>query len=862
MAWRSLRSRAASGSSSSSADGLVHQRARERDALLLAAGELRRAALGEVAHADDLEHLADRLGDLAPSGPCGCAARRPRCRTRSCAGTARTAGTRCSRCAGTGGVRDTSSPSRRMRPVGGRLEPGDHPQRGGLAAARRAEHREELAPPDRRSRRRARPRSRRTAWRRDRARSRRPRRIAGRHPASPHRGARRRPTESVARPADRNRILRVRYPKRVIHRSGDGALASIAADGHTARRGLPGPGAVAGHRDAAPGGHRRSSRVRPTSWSSAAATAGCRRPPSWLARGRSVAVLDAHDLGWGASTRNGGMVLPELKAGPALARARATASSASACTQEVEAAFDHVEALDRRRLDRLRLRAHRPAVPVARRRGRGRTSTRSAAELTSVGSPAHVVRGDDLARRDRLDACSRPGSWWSAAAGSTRPGSTPASRGVADEDRRVAPPAHPGHRRRRRRRRLAGRRRPAATSTPATCWWPPTPTPTRSCRRSAAGCCPMGSFIIATEPLAPDLAEAVLPTAAHVLQRPQPPLVLAPRRRGPDGVRGPEAARQRDPGGGARPPLPVDGRGPPPARRHAGRAGVGRPGRPHPRPAPPLRPDRRALVRDRLQRLRRRAQHLARPPHGRPPSTASRSLPSPSSGTARSPCTRCGGRGCRWCRPGSASRTGEQHEDPRGRQRRGGLGLRHDRPTPRRSSSRWCWPTSTRVAPVTAAEKTGDPRFIGTAIDASDRAAVAECAAAHGATHVLNAADPRFVMPIFGGAFDAGADLPRHGDVAVASPPGATARGARREARRRAVRRGRRMGGARAARPGRRSASSPGCPMCSLATPPTSSSARSTSAACATAPTSSWTATPSRPRSRSGRRSRSASTRR
>jgi saccharopine dehydrogenase (NAD+, L-lysine-forming) len=34
---------------------------------------------------------------------------------------------------------------------------------------------------------------------------------------------------------------------------------------------------------------------------------------------------------------------------------------------------------------------------------------------------------------------------------------------------------------------------------------------------------------------------------------------------------------------------------------------------------------------------------------------------------------------------------------------------------------------------------------------------VAECARAHGATHILNAADPRFVMPTFGGAFDAGA---------------------------------------------------------------------------------------------------------
>lgn len=56
-----------------------------------------------------------------------------------------------------------------------------------------------------------------------------------------------------------------------------------------------------------------------------------------------------------------------------------------------------------------------------------------------------------------------------------------------------------------------------------------------------------------------------------------------------------------------------------------------------------------------------------------------------------------------------------------------------------------------------AAERTGDPRFSATALDASDRGAVAECVRAHGVTHVLNAADPRFVMPIFGGAFDAGA---------------------------------------------------------------------------------------------------------
>ena len=47
--------------------------------------------------------------------------------------------------------------------------------------------------------------------------------------------------------------------------------------------------------------------------------------------------------------------------------------------------------------------------------------------------------------------------------------------------------------------------------------------------------------------------------------------------------------------------------------------------------------------------------------------------------------------------------------------------------------------------------------FSATTVDASDAANVAECVRANGITHVLNAADPRFVMPIFNGAFEAGA---------------------------------------------------------------------------------------------------------
>jgi glycine/D-amino acid oxidase-like deaminating enzyme len=64
-----------------------------------------------------------------------------------------------------------------------------------------------------------------------------------------------------------------------------------------------------------------------------------------LARaGRSVVVLDAHRAGWGASSRNGGMVIPELKAGPA-ALARAYGPLGRRMYDDVNQAFDHVERL-------------------------------------------------------------------------------------------------------------------------------------------------------------------------------------------------------------------------------------------------------------------------------------------------------------------------------------------------------------------------------------------------------------------------------------------------------------------------------------------------------------------------------------
>jgi saccharopine dehydrogenase-like NADP-dependent oxidoreductase len=51
------------------------------------------------------------------------------------------------------------------------------------------------------------------------------------------------------------------------------------------------------------------------------------------------------------------------------------------------------------------------------------------------------------------------------------------------------------------------------------------------------------------------------------------------------------------------------------------------------------------------------------------------------------------------------------------------------------------------VASATA-RREGESRFVADQVDASDSAAVTALALRHGATHVFNAVDPRFVMPI------------------------------------------------------------------------------------------------------------------
>ena len=63
-----------------------------------------------------------------------------------------------------------------------------------------------------------------------------------------------------------------------------------------------------------------------------------------------------------------------------------------------------------------------------------------------------------------------------------------------------------------------------------------------------------------------------------------------------------------------------------------------------------------------------------------------------------------------------------------------------------------------RTVDAVTSRHEGESRFRAAQVDASDAGAVAALAREVGATHVFNAVDPRFVLPIFEGARAAGAD--------------------------------------------------------------------------------------------------------
>jgi glycine/D-amino acid oxidase-like deaminating enzyme len=111
--------------------------------------------------------------------------------------------------------------------------------------------------------------------------------------------------------------------------------------------------------------------------------------------GHSVVVLDAQGLGWGASTRNGGMVIPELKAGPATLeqhygplgrRMHAAVNEAFDWTEKLIA--EHGIDCHYERTGQLYLAHHRRVVPALRA---------TVEEHRAAGDPVTFVDGDALA---------------------------------------------------------------------------------------------------------------------------------------------------------------------------------------------------------------------------------------------------------------------------------------------------------------------------------------------------------------------------------------------------------------------------------------------------------------------------------
>ena len=99
------------------------QRARQRDALLLAARELRAAGARRGRPGAPGAAPRRRAARSRTSAPCASRARRRRSRPPSDAGTARSSGTPCRRCASTAAASVTSLPPRRTRPAVGAMKP-------------------------------------------------------------------------------------------------------------------------------------------------------------------------------------------------------------------------------------------------------------------------------------------------------------------------------------------------------------------------------------------------------------------------------------------------------------------------------------------------------------------------------------------------------------------------------------------------------------------------------------------------------------------------------------------------------------------------------------------------------------------
>ena len=128
-----------------------------------------------------------------------------------------------------------------------------------------------------------------------------------------------------------------------------------------------------------------------------------------LARaGAAAVVIERRQVGWGASSRNGGQVLTGMKLEPATLVARFGEARARQLFDVATESIAQARGADRRGVDRLRLRAH---AATCRRRSSPRISTRFARSrrcwrACSITAVQLVPRADQR-RRDRQRRLSR-----------------------------------------------------------------------------------------------------------------------------------------------------------------------------------------------------------------------------------------------------------------------------------------------------------------------------------------------------------------------------------------------------------------------------------------------------------------------
>ncbi len=223
--------------------------------------------------------------------------------------------------------------------------------------------------------------------------------------------------------------------------------------------------------------------------------------------GQATLLAEHHQLGWGASTRNGGMVIPELKAGPASLE-RQYGPLGRRLYTAVQGAFDWTEQLiaregiacDYRRTGQLYLAHHPRVVPHL---------VAMAAEHRAQGEEVRLVEGEELAAE--LGSSAYPAGLVMERTGGLHPGRfhaglvrLAAERGavlhdhtpVVGVERRAG-----GFTVMTRRGQVRCQNVIVTTNAYADRFLP-------GLRRKVL---PVGSFIIATEPLTPALAESVSP---------------------------------------------------------------------------------------------------------------------------------------------------------------------------------------------------------------------------------------------------------------------------------------------------------------------------------------------------------------